>query len=120
MKTTKEIGTKGEDYAAKFLKKNKYKIIERNYSEKFGEIDIIADNEQYLVFVEVKTRHTDSLTKPYEAVDFRKQQKIIKTAKMYVAKNNIDRYCRFDVCEVFVDKNTLNLDRINYIENAFM
>lgn len=117
--TTKDIGNIGEDYAVKFLKKHKYKILERNYMKKCGEIDIIAENKEYLVFVEVKTRHTDSLTQPYEAVDFRKRRKIIKTAEMYMYKNKLNRYCRFDVCEVFVDSSSLKLDKINYIENAF-
>ena len=117
--TTKEIGNKGEDYAVDFLLKNEYKILNRNYHSKFGEIDIIAENKEYLIFVEVKTRHKDSLTLPYEAVDKSKQRKIIKTAKYFLMKNPTEKYCRFDVCEVFTDKATLGLSRINYIENAF-
>ena len=117
--TTKEIGDKGEDYAVKFLKKNKYKILARNYRIRYGEIDIIAENKSYLVFVEVKTRHTDSLTQPYEAVDYRKQRRIIKAASAYLCENKTEKYCRFDICEVFVNSADLRLEKINYIEAAF-
>ncbi len=117
--TKKETGDIGENYAVKYLKKKGCKIIERNYRKKFGEIDIIAKNKKYFLFVEVKTRHTNPYTQPYEAVDYHKQRKIIKTSSMYLAENEIEAFCRFDVCEVFVDENTLKLDHINYIENAF-
>lgn len=116
---TKDIGDIGEKYVAKFLKKNKYKILERNYRKNYGEIDIIAANQEYIIFVEVKTRHKNSMTQPADAVDKRKQRKIIKTAITYLMENNIEKYVRFDVCEVFVDKQTLKLIDINYIENAF-
>lgn len=117
--TKKETGDIGEDYAVKYLKKHGCKILERNYRKKFGEIDIIAKSKSCLLFVEVKTRHTNPYTQPYEAVDFRKQRKIIMTSSAYLTENHIDSFCRFDVCEVFVDENTLKLDHINYIKNAF-
>ena len=71
---TKDIGDIGEKYVAKFLKKNKYKILERNYRKNYGEIDIIAANQEYIIFVEVKTRHKNSMTQPADAVDKRKQR----------------------------------------------
>jgi putative endonuclease len=117
--TKKQTGDKGEDYAAKFLKKNKYTILARNYRKRYGEIDIIAESSDYIAFVEVKTRHENPMTQPYEAVDFRKQQKIIKTAAAYIAENEIEKFCRFDVCEVYVNSKNLKLIKINYIENAF-
>jgi putative endonuclease len=117
--TKKQTGDKGEDYTAKFLKKNKYTILARNYRKRYGEIDIIAENSDYIAFVEVKTRHENPMTQPYEAVDFRKQQKIIKTAAAYIAENDIEKFCRFDVCEVYVNSKNLKLIKINYIENAF-
>ena len=119
---TKQKGDIGEDYAIKFLKKNKYKIRERNFRKPFGEIDIIAENKEYIVFVEVKTRHQNSLTRGIDAVNFSKRQKIINTAVAYMSdKNNkdIQKSCRFDVCEVYIDKENLSLVSLNYFENAF-
>ena len=115
----KQTGDAGENYCAKYLKKHGYKILDRNYRKSFGEIDISALKRGLLCFVEVKTRHEGSLTQPYEAVDFRKQQRIIKAAQAYLAENEYECYCRFDVCEVITDKETLKLISINYIENAF-
>ncbi len=119
-RTTKKTGDRGEDYTADYLKKNGYKILSRNYRKSYGEIDIIASKGKTICFVEVKTRHSGTISQPYEAVDFRKQSKIIKTATAYLIQNSIESECRFDVSEVFVDKETLKLDRINYIENAFI
>lgn len=117
--SAKSIGEIGEEYTVKFLKKNKYKIVARNYSKRYGEIDIIAENDEFLVFVEVKTRHENSLTMPSDSVDKRKQQRIIKTASAYLAENETEKYCRFDVSEVFVKADNLKLVSINYIKNAF-
>lgn len=117
--TAKEIGNKGEKYAESYLKKHKFKILNRNYNTRFGEIDIIAENKEKIAFVEVKTRHSDSLAMPYEAVDLRKQKRIIKAAMMYLAKNDTDKFCSFDICEVIIDNSNLKLISINYIENAF-
>lgn len=117
--STQNIGEIGEEYASKFLKKKKYKILERNYRKRYGEIDIIAENKNYIVFVEVKTRHRDSMTSAADAVNRQKQLKIIKTASMYLAENETDKFCRFDVCEVYVNSDNLKLVNINYIESAF-
>lgn len=117
--SAKSIGEIGEEYTVKFLQKNKYKIVARNYSKRYGEIDIIAENDEFLVFVEVKTRHENSLTMPSDSVDKRKQQRIIKTASAFLAENETEKYCRFDVSEVFVKAGNLKLVSINYIENAF-
>jgi putative endonuclease len=117
--TTKEIGDIGEDYAVKYLTDKNYKIISRNFKSKIGEIDIIAENKEYIIFVEVKTRHINSLTHPYEAVNKTKQRKIINTARYYLMKYSVEKYCRFDVCEVIVERNNLKLSRINHIKSAF-
>lgn len=117
--STKNIGEMGEEYAVKFLNKKKYKILERNYRKRYGEIDIIAENKNYIVFVEVKTRHTDSMTSASDAVNRQKQLKIIKTASLYLAENETEKFCRFDVCEVYVNAANLKLVDINYIEAAF-
>ncbi len=117
--TTKQIGDKGEEYAALFLRKNNYKIIARNFRKKYGEIDIIAEKNNIIIFVEVKTRQEKSLTQPFEAVDKQKQRRLIKTAYAFILENTIEKNCRFDVCEVFVKSHNLKLININYIENAF-
>lgn len=122
MKTvkTKAIGDTGEEYAVEYLKKHKYKILVRNYRKRFGEIDIIAEKKGTVAFVEVKTRHENPLTKPFEAVDTKKQKKIYKTSIAYIYENNLNCQYRFDVCEVYVDRDTLKLIEINYFENAFI
>lgn len=117
--STKVIGEKGEDYAVKFLRKKKYTIVARNYQKRYGEIDIIAENKDYIVFVEVKTRHENSMTAAADAVDRRKQQRIIRTASLFLAENDTEKFCRFDVCEVYINSDNLKLININYIESAF-
>ena len=115
----KQTGDRGENYCAKYLKKQGYRILCRNYRKPCGEIDIIAEKNGTLCFVEVKTRHSTTLSQPFEAVDLRKQDKIIQTAIMYLYEKKLECDCRFDVCEVITDKNTLALLHIHYIENAF-
>ena len=117
--STQNIGDIGEEYASKFLNKKKYKILERNYRKRYGEIDIIAENKNYIVFVEVKTRHKDSLASAADAVNRQKQIRIIKTASLYLAENETEKFCRFDVCEVYINSDNLKLVDINYIEAAF-
>ncbi len=115
----KKKGNIGEKYTASHLKKNKYKIIRKNYSKKCGEIDIIAENKDFLVFVEVKTRNVNSLTRAVDAVGYKKRRRIINTAKYYLAENPTNKFCRFDICEVYIDDETLKLKELNYFENAF-
>ncbi len=110
-----EIGRIGEDIAEYFLSKKGYKIIERNYRKRFGEIDIIANDGGCTVFVEVKTRNSIQFGYPSQAVDSRKMKKIIKTANCYIAENGIfDGEFRFDVIEVYIASK-----KINHIEGAF-
>ena len=68
------VGLKGEDIAAKYLEKHKYKVIERNFACRFGEIDIIAQDGKFIVFIEVKRRKSLKFGRPCEAVDLKKQQ----------------------------------------------
>lgn len=97
----KITGQCGEDAAAEYLKKKNYKIIERNYKNKIGEIDIIAKTKTDLVFVEVKTRSSKKFGTPTEAITYYKKRKIVNTAKYYLLKNPTDLNISFDVVEVY-------------------
>lgn len=110
----REIGSHYENLARTYLEKNNYKVLYQNYRTKFGEIDLIAQNENYLCFIEVKYRDKESLASGLYAVDKAKQKTIYNVAKMYMLENKIDddTACRFDV--VSVDGSDVKL-----IKNAF-
>lgn len=110
-------GDAGELYTRKWLRRRRYKITDTNYSCRFGEIDIIAQNKQFICFVEVKTRSADSIDRPAAAVDYRKQRRIITTAEHFLINNPCDLQPRFDVAEVITDNGKVTA--FNYIENAF-
>ncbi|MCD8309149.1 MAG: YraN family protein [Clostridia bacterium] len=108
----KKLGKKGEKLAAKYLKKNGYKIVARNYKNPFGEIDIIAKKEDTVVFCEVKTRLSDIFGVPSEAVDRNKCRRYVQGAKFFFAERNVNYTIRFDIIEVFNGE-------INHIISAF-
>lgn len=114
-------GKNAEDRTAAFLRKNGYKVIKRNYSCRFGEIDIISEKGEYIIFTEVKARKENSLVSPAEAVDKTKQQRIMLTAEDYISKTRTELQPRFDVAEITVreeaDKRVSY--SLHYIENAF-
>ena len=124
--TTTDIGRYGEKLAARYLKKNGYKILDRNIHKSHNEIDIIAVNKEYLVFVEVKTRsvgedlYSDYGT-PAEAVTLQKQRRLITAAKRYIydAKKYYDKQPRMDIVEVYLNKSNGKPLNINHIINAF-
>ena len=111
-----EQGRCGEDLAAAFLLKLGYRILNRNWRLKTGEIDIIADHAGVLVFCEVKTRRSLLYGSGAEAVGRRKQQRIIRTALLYM-QGLPDRPCRFDVIEVLLLPR--QSPAVNHIVNAF-
>jgi len=117
MQNTKEIGTAGEQAAREYLEEKGYEIQKMNYTQKYGEIDIIAlSPENVLVFAEVKTRKNSDYGLACEAVDRKKQEKIIKTAMSYYYSGDM----RFDVVEVYYEDNDgFSVKNINHIENAF-
>ncbi len=116
----KTIGIMGEDYAAERLKSEGWEIVERNYRCRYGEIDIIAVKGDVLAFVEVKTRSAAPLYRPYEAVGYAKQQKLIRTAQSYLMQNETEFYPRFDVIEIELKTgNGFAVARYQHIENAF-
>jgi len=99
----KKIGARGEDLAISELKGHGYKIIERNYRCRHGEVDAIARDGDTLVFVEVKTRSEDSFGSPLEAVTVSKRRKISTLARWYVASRHLEEVpVRFDVVAVDV------------------
>ena len=111
------IGEKGEDFAALYFEKQGYKIKARNVHSRYGEIDLIAENGDTVVFVEVKTRSHDSLDRAADAVTPLKQKKIILTALDYISKSNTDKIMRFDVFEVYHANGRIY--KFNHIKNAF-
>ncbi|MBQ3005606.1 MAG: YraN family protein [Clostridia bacterium] len=114
-KKNRTVGFDGEKAAKEFLKENNYKIVEQNFRTRFGEIDIIAKDGNYIVFVEVKTRGEKSFGNPMEAVDYPKQKKIIMASEQFLLKKEFfDLQPRFDVIEVFSESG-----KINHIINAF-
>ena len=110
-------GRHGERLTAEYLSNKGYDILERNYMSRYGEIDIIARDEKYIVFVEVKTRVRAPLVTGAESVTTSKQQRISATASLYLQQNKTDLQPRFDVVEVEFTKSTFEV--INHIENAF-
>lgn len=123
MKNRFERGCSGgfaEELVVRFLKEKGYKIIERNFSCPVGEIDIISQKDEYICFVEVRSRTDSRYGQPYESVTFPKQRKISKTAKYFIALN--PRYSnkytfRFDVASVlFSDNGDYSVE---YIIGAF-
>ena len=111
-------GKFGEDCAAKFLESAGYTIIARNFRIRSAEIDIIAQIDDVIVFVEVKARSDIRHGLPSEAVNFRKQKKIIRAAGVFLQSENFsDCACRFDVVEVYLRGDCV--EEINHIENAF-
>lgn len=112
-------GKSAEIQASKFLRKKGYKIVDVNYHSRFGEIDIIAEKDGCIVFVEVKMRSEDSIVKAYEAVDFSKQRKIALTAQKFLMNDCYDDFQpRFDVVEIYHNGKGKCI-KINHIENAF-
>ncbi len=109
------IGAHYEEAAAAYLEKCGYKILQRNYRNRYGELDIIAQKDGILVYAEVKYRSNKKCGDPVEAVDRRKQMQICRVAACHYAKYGAEqnKACRFDVIGVYGDET------IKHIENAF-
>lgn len=115
------IGSWGEEIACNYIIKKGMTVISRNYRSKFGEIDIIARDDNCIVFIEVKTRKNNLYGNASEYVTRKKQEKIILTAQEYIG-SDIDTEMRFDVIEVYYYEYLTkpNVKRINHIKNAFI
>ena len=113
-----KLGREGEKAAEAFLKKKGYRIIEKNFRCKLGEIDIIAEQDGTVVFIEVKARADHQYGHPFNAVTQIKQRKIIQVAQSFLAKHRLlEKPTRFDVIGLTADPE--NAFRIELLENAF-
>ena len=116
--TAVNIGAQAELGACRLLKKQELNVIQQNYRCRFGEIDIIAKSDQHLIFVEVRYRQSSSFGSAAETVTFKKQQRIILTARHFLSRGDYAELpCRFDVIEVSSDKD--GKLQFNWLVNAF-
>ncbi len=114
----KSTGHYGEEVAVAYLKQKGYSIVERNYRKRFGEIDIIAENGETVVFVEVKTRRSTRYGSPFDAVDDRKQKKMSRVALAYLNSRKLfDKLARFDVVAVMLRDGSP--PEIEIVQDAF-
>lgn len=113
----KALGDRGETFALAVYERAGYRPVARQYRSPYGEIDLIVERDDALVFVEVKTRQVGSLTTPAEAVGYTKQQRIGKTALYYLRQTGDQRRLRFDVFELYVQNGRPK--RYRMLENAF-
>ena len=118
--STKQDGDWGEALAAEYLEARGCRIVEREWHCRFGEIDLIAEQEGTLLFVEVKLRTNLRYGMPREYVTAKKQEKLRAAALLYLGMRGLDAPARFDVAEVYTDvRHSAGKTRIAYIENAF-
>ena len=116
----RELGAWGEEQAARFLRRKGYTIVERNYACRFGELDIIARRQGVIAFVEVKLRRNADFAAAREFVTCAKQQRIVKSASLWLAAHRCELQPRFDVIEIYapegMDSKRLT---VNHLEDAF-
>ena len=113
-------GVWGEALVADYLREKGYKLAAHSYRCRFGEIDLIAEKDGVLLFVEVKLRTNLQYGAPREYVTVKKQEKLRAAALLYLSERELDVPARFDVAEVYTDvRHSAGNTRIAYIENAF-
>ena len=113
------LGRLGETAAAHALERAGLRVIERRYRRRVGEIDIIAERGELLVFVEVKTRQSDRYGTPGESITMRQRRRMARAALDYLTRKRcLERPCRFDVVEVYAVKGEVS--RVRHIEGAFL
>lgn len=113
----KALGYKGESFAAEYYKKLGFEITAQNYSCRGGEVDVIAENSDSVIFIEVKTRSENSLYSPAEAVDLKKQKRLTLAAMKYICESSCEKQTQFDIFEVYSHNGRIY--KVNRIENAF-
>ena len=111
------LGAAGEYAEMQYLTLKGYRIRDTNWRYHHLELDIVAENDDYIVFVEVKTRSSVHFANPEDAVDYRKMKHLINAAEAYMAINNIDKDFRFDILAIAVIGKRYHF---NHIEDAFM
>lgn len=113
-----KTGALGEDIACEFISKKGYKILQRNFKARYGELDIIAIDGKTLVFIEVKTRTNLLFGTPEEAITPRKLHELIQTCQYYVILHpELPKLLRIDVIGIMMDKITEEVQRITHTEN---
>jgi putative endonuclease len=108
----REKGAHSEEAAARYLEEKGYRILQRNFRWKGGEIDIVAGKKDLIVFVEVRARASPEFGRAAETVNWSKREKLKRTALLYLQKNRLDRPTRFDVI-------AFDGENMTHIENAF-
>ena len=120
MAKSKITGAWGEAVAAQYLRSKRYQIVAAGYRCRFGEIDLIAQNRKFLVFVEVKLRKSADFASAMEYVDREKQDRIRVTASMYLSQNPTNLQPRFDVVEIYAPEGErTQAPQITHMEDAF-
>ncbi len=119
--TTKQIGDICEKYAGEHLEKQGMKILDTNFYCREGELDIVARDEEYIVFVEVKARKNTTFGAPCEAVTLSKQRRLILAAQKYLMQSELETAVRFDIVEILykLQDNKVQIKNINHIKGAF-
>lgn len=111
------LGKSGEDFCEEYYRKRGYIIRERNYHSRYGEVDLIAEKDNLIVFVEVKTRNENTVEAPSASVTKSKQKKLMLTAMKYMENEPVSVFSRFDVFEVWQKEGRIY--KFNLIESAF-
>ena len=114
------LGRWGEELAAEYLRRKKYSIVAANYRCRLGEIDLIAENRKYLVFVEVKLRKNSRFAEAMEFVDAGKQERLKNTASLYLSVHETEKPARFDVIDIYAPEGLETKNpKIRHLEDAF-
>ena len=116
----RSLGRFGEQQAAEYLRKKGYNIIKMNFFCRAGEIDVIAEDKNYIVFAEVKLRKNADHGEAREFVTAAKQRRIIKTAQLWLCVHENVKQPRFDVIEVYAPDGERGRVKVNHIEDAVM
>ena len=116
MAKSHSLGKNGERLAIKYLRENGYRVLEKNWVTGRKEIDIIAEDDEFIVFIEVKTRMVDFQLHPRDAVSVPKQRNIIYAAQTYIQRNECDKEARFDIISIIFDGKNYDLE---HIKDAF-
>ncbi len=120
MSREKLLGAFGEAAAAEYLRKKRYEILAMNYRCRLGELDIIARQKETVVFVEVKLRREGGFASAAEAVTPVKQKRLEIAAEAWLGENGLEEVpCRFDIIEIYLEKNGSRIKKINHLEEAF-